>query len=260
MGMEVATGRSFQGTDLAETWDMFHWAKYLHHDLPLTIYNWDTEPTIYKNNFVFGMANSDSHCWEYLVEDLTAIKTLYYSSECKIANANDRKVPHFEDTYWYATFTTFMMGNCFTFVYLGMYDGYRTTLLNSLRSCGKEHGGISFSIYGSFVTFKAGNVSSGGLLDYDNSEDLKLSVTAYPLIENLGRITDIWIYRNGTDDDPYEEIGHFVYDLPFLENKELTLDKSIIRDSDYIFVKAGFKHGGRLKKKDFAIANPVIIK
>lgn len=45
------------------------WYDYLHTDLDITFRHWDEDPN--KSNFIVGVGNSDSHCWHYLVEDLT---------------------------------------------------------------------------------------------------------------------------------------------------------------------------------------------
>lgn len=249
MGMEVFCNKSH---------DTAHWDKYLYYDLNQTLNYWNIDS--FKNNFVVGVGNSDSHCWEYLVEDLTALKS-FKNTDCSISEAEIeiREVPYFEDMYWYAQFTTFMMGHGFSFVYIENYDGSHSKLVRSLRSCGEYNKGVSFSDYGSFVTFSVNNIPSGGKVE-NLGETADIHIQAYPLVKDYGLIEEVWVLAKGEGDSTNPRVLYHDSNIlsPVL-NISVVIPATEILQRDYIRVLVKTYSGNILPFHDYACANPVFI-
>lgn len=271
MGIELISG----GEESTEAWD-----DYLHTDLDITFRHWDEDPN--KSNFIVGVGNSDSHCWHYLVEDLTAFKAGHNSGLCLVPDWEAREVPHFPQ-YWYARFQTFQFGRSCTFVSIPGWSGLHSELIRAIRSCGKNHLGLSASKFGSFATFTAGGIRSGGLKEGLNG-DLVLEVWAYPLCivkdpykEGVSKII-VWGDSNSTEPHytPRKPIEEITYDDPDDPNDPpyernipgwpITISSDKMKSLDYIRVEVYFKlyDYGQLScevhTEDICYCNPVIIK
>lgn len=269
MGIELISG----GEESTEAWD-----DYLHTDLDITYRHWDEDPN--KSNFIVGVGNSDTHCWHYLVEDLTGLKAGHNSGFCLVSDWEAREVPYFPQ-YWYAHFETFKFGKgCSTFVSIQSWSGLHSELIRAIRSCGKDHLGLSASRSGSFATFTAGGVRSGGLIN-GLSGDLVLNIWAYPLyiidnpfLEGVSKIV-VWGDSNSTQPHytPRKPIDEIIYDDPEDPNDApyernipgwpITIPSEKIKNLDYIRVEVYFKiatKDGLSTNEDVCYCNPVVIK
>lgn len=271
MGIEVISGKEK---------DTGNWDDYLHTDLDITYRHLDEDPN--KSNFIVGVGNSDSHCWHYLVEDLTALKAGHNSGFCLVPDWEARQVPYFPQ-YWYARFQTFVFGRACTFVSIPGWSGLHSELIRAIRSCGKDHSGLSASQYGSFATFTAEGVRSGGLIN-GFSGDLTLNIWAYPLCiaenpykEGVSKII-VWGDSNSTQPHytPRKPIAEITYDDPDDPNDPpyelsipgwpITIPNSDLKSLDYVRVEVYFElHNYGLPNwevhyDDVCYCNPVIIK
>jgi hypothetical protein len=270
MGIEVISG----GEESIEAWD-----DYLHTDLDITFRHWDEDPN--KSNFIIGVGNSDSHCWHYLVEDITALKAGHASGFCLVSDWEAREVPYFSQ-YWYARFQTFKFSKGCTFISIPGWSGSHSELIKAIRSCGKDHLGLSASRFGSFATFTAGGTRSGGMKE-GVSGDLVLEVWAYPLCiaedpykEGVSKIV---VYGDSTSTDPPytpRELKTITYDDPEDPNDPpyelsvpgwpITIPYEKIKNLDYVRVVVYFKlynyglPNWVIHADDICYCNPVIIK
>jgi hypothetical protein len=261
MGMEINTNGDI---------DTSSWDKYLYYDLTCTVNHWNEDT--YKNNFMIGFGNSDSHQnWWYPMEDLTGLKKAYLSGVCPIITdeeAEAREVPYFENIpYWYATFEDNLFSKGCSFVYCDNPPYTRSDLLEAMRACGKDNKGVTASSKGSFATFDANGTRSGGFIDGLGTDDVTLHIFAYPLLRQLGRITKITVYGKGSSGPTPRVVWSSTYASPVVKEMsgwEITISNDDIETSDYLRVNVEFDlwpTGNESKPiKDIAICNPVFLK
>jgi hypothetical protein len=263
MGMEIISNGRVQ----KDAWD-----HYLHYDRDITINEWNNAGL---NKFVVGVGNSDCH-QEWITkpkfEDLTGLKKGHLGGYCLVDNVEERAVKHFEDKpYWKAAFKNAMFGRGCTFVYCDQVPLESKILLEALRSCGKSTGvmgGVTASDIGSFATFTANNVPSGGLVDLGNT-NLVLKLWAYPFLKGLGtKLSYKVIGDGGSSPTPRVLRTESTIQVTEYTGHDITILNNEINNYDWIRVEFEFeffrdldsKNRWRIKWNDTAICNPVFIK
>jgi hypothetical protein len=267
MAMEIISHGKLQ----MDAWDL-----YLHYDKEITINEWNNAGL---NKFVVGVGNSDSHQkinekHFNSMEDLTGLKKGHLGGYCLVDNVEEREVKHFEDKpYWKAEYKGDLFGRGCTFVYCDEQPSptSRYKLLEALRSCGKSTGvmgGVTASDIGSFATFTANGVPSGGLVNLGNT-DLELKLWAYPFLKGLGTKLSYKVIGDGGSSPTPRELRteSTIIDTEYT-GKPITILNNEINMFDWIRVEFEFeffrdldsKERWRIKWNDRAICNPVFIK
>lgn len=129
-------------------------------------------------------------------------------------------------------------------------------------------GGVTASDIGSFATFTANNVPSGGLVDLGNT-NLVLKLWAYPFLKGLGtKLSYKVIGDGGSSPTPRVLRTYSTINVTEYTGQEITIQNNEINNYDWIRVEFEFeffrdldsKERWRIKWNDRAICNPVFIK
>ncbi len=125
-------------------------------------------------------------------------------------------------------------------------------------------GGVTASDIGSFATFTANTVPSGGLVELGNT-DLVLQLWAYPFLKGLGTKLSYKVIGDGDSSPTPRVLRDYstIIDTEYT-GKPITILNNEINNYDWIRVEFEFEFYGDSEKKvkwtDTAICNPVFIK